>query len=291
MFDYISVTIPKNDNILIHNTASGEYISVLYGNRSAAVNGMIISNMGTFMENGTYYVDTEVVTGAIGLKYESLILEGGKKVVRIFDEDAEYSLLDLIALFLSVNVPETEETLPEDDEPSSDGPIAQKKIYVLCSQSGAGLNKPLFSANEILQRYGLSYTMFIYDPSRVEDVIRASTQGEYGVYLSYYGYKTVTDAVDTVNEDAAKITHKLTHITRDVYGDEAPDGYHVVSADFTVNGVLSAGYVYGQITEYFKTHDSCTLYLEDCWNSEQMIILLAGLDEDKIITQNLAGSR
>jgi hypothetical protein len=116
-------------------------------------------------------------------------------------------------------------------------------------------------------------------------------QGEYGVYISYYGDKTVTEAVDEVNASAKNVTHRLTRLTLDVYGGEYPDGYHVVTPDFVVNGVLSAKYVYGQITEYFKTHDSCTLYLEDCWNSEQMIILLAGLDENKIITKNLAGSR
>lgn len=292
MFDYVSVTVPKTDNILIHNTVSGEYISILFGNRSAAVNGTIVSSMGTFMENGTYYVDAAVVTEAVGLKFESQLFDDGEKAVRISDDDAEYSLFDLIAMFLSVSAPDSDETLPEtEDEPTFEDTVSQKKIYILCSQSNSGVNKPLFSANEILQNYGLSYTMFIYDPSRVEDVIRASTQGEYGVYISYYGDKTVTEAVDSVNEHTKKITHKETHITLDVYGDDAPHGYYVVEADFTVNGVLSAKYVYGQITEYFETHDSCTLYLEDCWNSEQMIILLAGLDENKIITQNLAGSR
>ena len=33
MFDYVSVTVPKTDNILIHNTESGKYISILFSNR------------------------------------------------------------------------------------------------------------------------------------------------------------------------------------------------------------------------------------------------------------------
>jgi len=293
MFDYVSVTEPKSDNILIHNTVTGEYISILFENRSAAVNGTIMSNMGIFIENETYYVDAEIVSDAIGLDYDLVTLSNGRSVVRIFDVEAEYSFDDLITLFLSIEDDYPDELIPPetDDKTQTDDVVSQKRIYVLCSQSDVGVNRPLFSANEILNRYGLSYTMSLYDPSRIEDVISASMQGEYGVYISYYGNKTVTEAVDEVNEIAKRITHRLTHITLDVYEKESPDGYYVVGADFVVNGVLSAPYVYGQITKYFETHDSCTLYLEDCWNSEQMIILLAGLDEDKIITQNLAGSR
>lgn len=290
MFDYVSVTEPKADNILIHNTASGEYISILFSNRSAAVNGTIMSNMGIFIESETYYVDAEVVAEAIGVDFSSATTPGGRRIVRVSDDEAEYSLDDLIYLFLSIEDDYPEQiTPPETDDKTEVGDdSAQKRIYVLCSQSDVGINKPQFSANEILRRYGLSYTMFIYDPSRIEDVIAASMQGEYGVYISYYGNKTVTDAVDAVNAAVKKVTNRLTRVTLDVYDGDSPDGYHVVTPDFTVNGVLSARYVYGQITEHFKTHDSCTLYLEDCWNSEQMIILLAGLNESEIITQNLA---
>ena len=292
MFDYVSVTVPKDDNILIHNTVSGEYISILFSNRSAAINGTIMSNMGIFMENETYYVDAKVAADAIGVNFEFTTLESGRRIVRVSDDEAEYSLEDLVNLFLSIEDDyQVDITPPEDDKTQSGDSVSQKRIYVLCSQSDTGINKPLFSANEIMRQYGLSYTLFLYDPSRVEDVIAGSMQGEYGVYISYYGDKTVTEAVDEVNASAKNVTHRLTRLTLDVYGGEYPDGYHVVTPDFVVNGVLSAKYVYGQITEYFKTHDSCTLYLEDCWNSEQMIILLAGLDENKIITKNLAGSR
>ncbi len=287
MADGISVTISKKDNILIHNTATGQYISVIFSNRSAAVNGVIINGMGIFTEEETYYVDAETVSEAIGLKFEVRTVGEARRTVRIFGADVYYTFDELIAPFAS----------GDDDGPQSgelgDSEVSggTKRIYILCAQSETGMNEPQFSANELLRAYGLRYTMFIYDPSRTEDVISAAAQGDYGVFLPYYEKSTAKERLDRLNGDTKKVTSRLTHITVDRSGSGIPDGYFAIEPDFTVNGVMSAGYVYGQITEYFKTHDYCTLFLEDCWNSEQMIVLLSKLDQSKIITSNLAGDR
>ncbi len=287
MFDYISVTTPKVDNILIHNTVTGQYVSLLFSNRSAAINGTVINSMGIFMEGETYYVDAETVCTSIGLLYEAMTVGDSSRTVRIFDSDVYYSFYELIEPYT-----EKSDDGYGDGGDGEDGAVSEpKRIYILCSQSESGINEPQFSANEILRAYGLNYTMFIFDPSRTEDLISAAAQGEYGVYLQYFGDMTPREAVDKINADVKNITHRLTHITLDCYGNEVPEGYHAISADFTVNGVLSANYVFGQITEYFNTNDYCTLYLEDCWNSEQMIILLSNLDRNVIITSNLAGLR
>ncbi len=287
MFDYITVTTPRENNILVHNTTTGEYISVLFGNRSAAVNGTIVSSIGVFMEGEIYYVDALAVAEAVGLRFESISSGEGTRTVRILDDDASYTLNELISPFFT-----------QDDNGYSDGSDGAdamdgepKRIYVLCRQSATGMNTPEFSAMELLCQYELNYTAFIHDTSRTDDVIRAVAQGEYGVYPAYFWNMDDASAADMLNNDTKKITKRYTDIILDLQGDEAPRGYYAITPDFTVNGVLSAKYVFGQIEEYFKTHSYCTLYLTDCWNSEQMIILLSELDGNEIITSNLAGSR
>ncbi len=287
MFDYIAVTTPRENNILVHNTATGEYISVLFDNRSAAVNGTVISSMGIFMEGETYYVDALTVAEAVGLRFESASVGKDTRAVRILDDDTSYTLNELLSPFLSED--DSGYLDGSDGNDSTDG--EPKRIYILCRQSATGSNAPEFSAFELLSRYGLNFTAFIHDTSRTEDVIRAAAQGEYGVYPAYFWNMDTASAADMLNSDMKKITKRLTHITLDLREEGAPLGYHAISPDFTVNGVLSANYVFGQINEYFKTHSYCTLYLADCWNSEQMIILLSALDDNEIITSNLAGSR
>ena len=70
MFDSISVTTPTSDNLLIHNTETGEYISMLFSSQSAAVNGEIIRGVGLFRDSGAYYVNAETVGNAVGIKRE-----------------------------------------------------------------------------------------------------------------------------------------------------------------------------------------------------------------------------
>ena len=50
LFDSVSVSSPNDNNLLIHNLLDGRYISILFTERRAAVNGTIYENINTFRD-------------------------------------------------------------------------------------------------------------------------------------------------------------------------------------------------------------------------------------------------
>ncbi len=70
MFDSVTVTVPREDNLLIQNTATGWYLSVLFRDQTAAENGRILENVGVFRDSGMYYVEAVLACRAVGLETE-----------------------------------------------------------------------------------------------------------------------------------------------------------------------------------------------------------------------------
>ena len=67
MLDYISLTYPSDGNLFLMNTVSRNYISVLFMERAAAMNGEIIENIDVFRDAGEYYLDAEETAQALGI--------------------------------------------------------------------------------------------------------------------------------------------------------------------------------------------------------------------------------
>ncbi len=280
MFDYISVTYPNDNNLLIHNTKSGGYISVLFSEQSAAVSGEIHDSVGIFRDDGVYYVDAELVCGAVGLEYEYYTAENGNVSLRVTDENRIFTLEELIGTYF----PENEDIYEDiyiDEEEEED---IVKRIYLLCSSSDG--HQLMFPARDNLEYYGLEYTLFLDSSSSEETILSSLADGEYGIKAD------TVDGLDKLNEKIFRYSRRnsrLTLTTGDAEADRAlrDAGYCPIKPDFTVNGATYADGMLTEIIDHLGKYESCTVYLEDCWSSQRMIVLISEIDYKNYVTSNL----
>lgn len=297
MFDNISVTTPREDNLLIHNTSTGAYISILFSRQSAAVNGNIVENVPVFRDSGMFYVDAALVSDAVGLTLETYESENGSITLRLSDENRIFTLDELISSYLPKTDSASDSVLSDlpDEEafPSYNGKL--KRIYVLC-RSPESSDTP-FPAQVNCELYGINYTWFLDSRNSTEDFLGASADGAYGVAVSPDAVLTeetsAADILDSLNESAAVYTRRRTRFTLST-GDPSEDarlreaGYIPIKPDFIVNGSSQPDALLADIINYIGTFGSCTLLLEDYWNSERMAILLSELGNDLYCTANLS---
>ena|GEM_PF-1510326 len=292
MMDGISVSFPDSNNILIHNTRDGRYISILFMQRSAAVNGKIAEKISLFRNGDTFYIDAHLAADALGLILETSVLGSGNTVLRISDESRIFTIDELIAVYLPKNetAPEEDEIteLPVTDEDSSyDGKL--KRIYVLVKPPVNGENTE-FPALDNCFLYGLRFTRFLDENAKVGDMLLSGAMGSYGI-LSESG--SSAEALDSLNEKIKPYTRKNTRFTLSD-GDPENDrllrenGYIPILPDFTVTGSSNPDVLLTEIINYIGSTGSCTLLLEDCWNSERMAILLGELENSLYATANLS---
>lgn len=285
MFDYISVTTPREDNLLIHNTNTGAYISVLFSDRSAAANSVIIEDVSVFRDSGMFYVDAELVAESVGLTLEKYVSDSGEITLRLSDNNSIFTMEELIeSYFPDDDLENVDDSLDNVVEiPSYNGKL--KRIYVVCKSPKS--ENTMFSAQKNCELYGIGYTWFLDQDNTVDDILTAYTDGEYGIAADN------TDDIDSLNDKISLYTRRKTHFTLTT-GDEAEDkllteaGYIPIKPDFTVNGASSPDTMLVDILNYIGKAGSCILYLEDCWNSERMVILLDEIDNELYRTSNLS---
>ncbi len=286
MFETIAVTMPRSDNLLITNTATGGYISILFPHQSAAVNGKILSSIGVFRDSGIYYVEAEPVCEAVGLTLETVSHKDGTVSMRIHDGSGNFSLERLIQMYLPA-----ENIVPDEEEEKDEEQRFVRRIYVLCSTPD--IDEPAFPVRQYLDRYGLEYTLFFNEGTVAETALTAYAAGEYGVFPFDMDEENPAASCDALNDRFWRMTMQHAHLTLST-GKEAVDqalrrgGYLPITADFTVNGASDAEQVLDEMISYLTTHKSCILRLEDCWSSTQMIRLISELSSASYKTANLS---
>ena len=70
MFGYITMTTPKEENLLLTNLETQKYISILFMEQAAAVNGTVVEGVGVFRDAGVYYIEAESTASSLGVSYE-----------------------------------------------------------------------------------------------------------------------------------------------------------------------------------------------------------------------------
>ncbi|MBE6617466.1 MAG: hypothetical protein E7627_05980 [Ruminococcaceae bacterium] len=287
MFDAISVTTPTSDNLLICNTETGEYISILFSSQSAAVNGEIVRGVGVLKDSGAFYVNAETVGNAVGIKREYFVAENGKTTLRLFDSGRKLSLGTLIKNY----------TIEEEDH--SEGTTGTinvlKRIYILV-KSPSNIS-PEYVAKYRLDEYGLNYTMLLTSQVEIDDVLEASAMGVYGVIPRNRRIDGVDIAaeLDGTNELFMPYTKRharLTLATGNAEEDRILEslGYIPIKPDFTVNGSSDAEAVFTEMIAHVTKYGACTILLEDCWNSGRLAELISEIDYPYYTTSNLAKS-
>ncbi len=183
MFEYIRVTQPKKGNLLITNTTDGRYISILYMEQKAAVNGVIYSGIGVFRRSEKYYVDAEMTASALGISLEARTggksensesgsgLTEGMTVLRLYDDSHIFTLDELIETYAMYDEDfDAAQTQPDQALYYEDGynyhydyDSDDRRIFVLCT-TPAG-DEGQFSAASALDDERLDYTAALDEDS------------------------------------------------------------------------------------------------------------------------------
>jgi len=276
MFDEISVSTPKSDNVLLCNRETGDYLSVLVNRGSAAVRGEIC-DITVFREGGTVYLEAEKTAEALGLTAEYLTVDG-ETFLRLTDGDERFDFTYLLEM-KSTDEDAEDVFAPTEDE-------TKKTVFFLC-EPDRGLS---FSVCEACEQYGMAYTCFLDGQANIEEQMTALSQGEYGLLPN----EVTREACDSLNETLSLSTHRKVHAVLALSFDGDRDemkraGYAVISPDFAVtNGSYARGTV-DEILGFLEENDRVYVSLERGWSATEVIRLLAELDGTYLKTANLAG--
>ena len=295
MLDYISLTYPSDGNLFLMNTVTRNYISVLFMERAAAVNGEIIENIDVFRDAGVFYLDAEETAQALGISYEYYEKGEGKVGIRFYDENMIFSLTELLRSYT-----ESEQSTTNDspEQNTADNTATVKKIYLFCSTPDD--SDAYFPARGNLDYYGLDYTYFVSEAASDERIIELAADGGYCLALpEFNSEESKTDTadiiaayLDSLNTRLKKLTGKVTRYTLTTGDDELDAwllerGYYALKPDYTVNGASYPDGIVEEMRTLLEERDCVTIFLEDCWNSERMAVLLSEMKSGEIKTANI----
>ena len=285
LFDSVSVSSPNDNNLLIHNLLDGRYISILFTERRAAVNGTIYENINTFRDGGITYVDAGQVADIVGIFTETVTHENGSVSMRLYEEGSLLTTEELFVTYFPKEEPAEEfADLVEEEEPDL------KRIFILCREPSPDAED---SALELLQNYRMGYTMFLEADASVTNLLAARAGGDYGILADSSGEDMVAE-LNRINAAYRKVTSYQTHFTMTT-GDYVSDslleaaGYCPVGVDFVVDSSVNAETMFADMLGYLGENDYCVLLLEDCPQTAQVLLLIDKINREQFITSNLGG--
>ncbi len=292
MIDNISVTFPTNDNLLIHNTVSDRYISILLSKSKAIVNG-ILCDISVFKEGSVYYADAEAICSAIGICQEYDDSIGNTRRMRFY-YDAEainFTFEELLAPYK-----ENEETKTEEPPQGENTAETKKQFFLLCGSGKDPNGTPVpYAAVDALQKSKLNYSVFLEGNPSERAILEAYTNGGWGILPPsiYLKADTALEYLKKHNDAASIFTNRYTHYTLSTESETLNKnmenaGYVPITPDFHVTGNSVADTVLKNIHRHFETNDYCIIYLEDCWNTDYLARQIANLDSTKYVTANIS---
>ena len=282
-FEYIEVSLPKEDNILIENLTTGKYISVLFTDGSAIENGSFIEAVGVFKDSGVYYIDVQTAADALGLGVDIFEYEQSVKV-RIFDSEVIYSIEKLISSYEN-EIRNSQHRTETDQDPESSKP--KKKIYFLCSLPDEPGSE--FASLEILESFSMNYTLFLPPDFSLEELLKAQAMGTFGIDVTGIPADGTMEADKTIM-DITKKKLRLLFCDEDMEFDNdfTYEGYIRIVPDIYVTGNSNAVNVFSEMMYLIDAKGFCVVYLDDCWNSGQIIRMVSRLTDPDYETVNLS---
>lgn len=284
MFDGITVSVPREDNLLIADAEKGWYLSVLFQDQSAAENGRILEHIGVFRDAGMYYVEADLACAAVGLRADYFTGENGKTVLRVSDENRLLTTEELRKSYLPGE--EEAEEAGEAEEPEEE--TAVRHIYVLCTTPEHPEETDYgFTAKEVMDDAGLGYTRFLGEDASDESILQAAASGAVGLIPRLKADGTPDlGALTRMNDRLAALVRRRTHLAYTT-GDEDADrlllrsGYRVIKPDFILESGAEAELLFSEIRAYLDTgRSSCTVLVGDGWNCSDMTELLSNMNPD-----------
>ena len=276
MFQSIRVTVPAGENLLIENTATGGYVSILFRDGTSAVNGEIGTDVGVFRDGSVYYVEAEPVCRAVGLTTEVYGGEDGAMSLRVTDGSERLTMDQLAAAYEPGALP-PEEGAFWPDVPIEETTVGAKKLYIWCTSPEEGTN---FSVEREIERLGMNATVFLWDDAGPEEILAGQSFGAYGVATTDEGDTAGT--LSAANQAFSRYTGRKTRWTITTGDGETDEtlraaGFCPLHPDFTVTDAVDPAAVIQQIEPLFSSRDSVTVFLTDCRNGETTVSLLRAL--------------
>jgi len=272
MFPDISVqAYADNDNLLIHNTETGDYVSILFSTASAAVNGEIIENVDIFRQNGYHYVNAEWIAGICGL--ECMFQEDayGNMLLRLTDGEQRRTFQELLASYTGDG--QREESSTETEESVTPEKENIKRIYLVCTDTPGST----YTAADMIADNGLICTEFLREGSGEVKILKNSLYGTGGVYA---GDCTVA-AAERVNAAVERrLCRKLSMVLLPYAADTSAlteAGYVPVVPDFTVDYQTDPDRIYREMLVFLETNDNVILRIDTDGCSQRMLVLLCEL--------------
>jgi len=272
MFDYMKVSTPTQNNLLIHNTETGAYVSILFKEQSALINGILHEKIGVFRDSGVYYVEADTICEELGFFTRLYIRDDGSITMQICDENVIST--SLTALIRSYMPGETEDGYGEEDlapEPEHGKVSEAAVLYLFCRDTNT---TDEFQAKKILDQEKLNYTLFLHSESQPGTLIRQNIVGMCGLTLpDLIKDGDITGAMDDINSRFTGITRGWVYLTVST-GDDNWDeslrnaGYCPVKPDFVVNGGSDPDALINSILGTADERGWCSIWLENCWNTE-----------------------
>lgn len=271
MFEGLQVSYSQGgDNVLVTDS-DGNYVSILFTDKTAVVNGELFENIGVFRENGYTYVDSEWIAGLLSLTCTYIQTEDGKTVLRLTDATVTRSWQELEALYREEAHSETER-----DEPvvSPKPDTNMRQIYIVTGDNYE--NASFTAAEEIIENSGLTCTLFLHPDSLEEKYWLWGLTGQGGICAN-----SVTEA-DAVNDTLEKLCCRRLEYVLPASSDTDRDalrkaGYLVIEPDFVVDYRTDPDAVYAELVAYLAEHDQVIVQVSGDGCSQRMIALLCDL--------------
>ena len=288
MFGDLTVSSHQdNGNLLITQTAGSvrgsestrkdsTYVSILFADKTAVVDGELHENVGIFRENGYTYIDGEWIAEIFSLTCTYAQTENGNTVLRLSDTEAARTMEELMNLYRE----ETPQTtpLPEKD-PTPELPEADesRRVYIV---TGDNYENPEFvPAEAVVRNSGLVCTMFLHERSDPEKYWEYAFLGDAGICAG-----SVEEA-EAVNARLESMFCRRLEYVLPAYGDTDREalrqaGYIVVEPDFVVDYSTDPDTVYGELTAFLEENRSVIVKVSGDGCSQRMIALLCNLTAD-----------
>jgi len=272
MFTGISVSYRDNGNNMLIQRGDA-YVSILYHNQTAIVNGNLVSGVSVFRQNGYYYVDAAWIAGILGLRCTYSTDGSGQVTLRVTNGEERRTMEELLAAYSTGEI--YEDTTDWEDVPPEAETV--KRVYIV---TGDNWENPAFpDPMEICTNSNLQCTVFFHEKSNIEKVIEYGIQGKHGICAG-----SVEEA-DAINEILYAATlHRCAYV---LPADKNTDrkalteaGYVVVEPNFIVNYQTDPDLLYTHIVSYMETADSAVVQVSGDGCSQRLLALLCNLTAD-----------
>ena len=243
MFRHLELTMDsRRGEFMVYNRNTGAYISVLYSEKIASINGEEEAYLNLYkLHGGYYYVPAEYFCTVLSLGYE--VRRGSGSVVdasfRILDGRETKTFDELLDAYSSDSSGDTSDTLPPVTDTGTSGTDSTARTNYITFNTIS--SDPLESILQTLEEYKVKATFFVTaeELRSMPETAVALAAGGHTVALRCDAASNVQeflDKMDEANEILYGITKKRTRIVQFAAGENE-------WTDEDISLILDSGYV------------------------------------------------